>query len=158
MKGERSMIEMKEIMRIIAVILLIELPSGYLINFIPARWFKFHGLFKEYSFEAKLYEIIKVKKWKKYLPEGAKVMKNAFDKQHLEKKEEAYYVRFTQELCRAEVLHWFHLLLLLLVFSSSSYWIYIYIYVVVSNVPCIIAQRYNRPRLLNIIKRLKKRA
>lgn len=149
--------EVKDLVWSVLLILVIEVPSGYFINFIPASRFTFRGLFKEYSFEQKLYKFLGVKQWKKYLPEGAKVMKNAFDKQHLNKKDQVYYLRFTQELCRAEALHWFHLIVVILVFLPFEVRYYMIIYAILSNIPCIVAQRYNRPRMIQIMNRLKER-
>lgn len=144
------------VITITLICVFIQVTIGYLIDQIPAEQFTFYkGFYKEKKFEPMLYRILMVKKWKKYLPDGAAAKKKGFRKKHLRQMNKAYYKTFIQELCRAEFSHWLQLFVLIMVFIPWSIFPYMVVYAIVVNVPCILAQRYNRPRFIQIYERLK---
>lgn len=102
-----------------------------------------------------------VHKWKKYLPDGGALMGTDFRKKNLEHVTHANLQRFLTESCRAEMTH---------VLAILPFWVFgfiappeviwiMLIYAVAVNLPCIIAQRYNRPRIRVLMeKRFQKEA
>lgn len=90
-----------------------------------------------------------VHKWKKYLPDGGALMGVEFRKKNLEHVTHANLTRFLIESCRAETTHVLAILpfwVFGFVAPPEVIWIML-IYAVAVNLPCIIAQRYNRPRI-----------
>ena len=99
--------------------------------------------------------LLKVKKWKRFLPDGVAVFKGGFRKKHLENADAAYVQRYIVETCRAEFTHWVIFLFALLFFMWNDWWIGLIMvaYGLATNMPCIIAQRYNRMRLERMYER-----
>lgn len=92
---------------------------------------------------------LKVRLWKGYLPDGSAVAGNGYRKRHLKDYSADNLERFIMESRRAEYTHWLAML---------PFWIFglfadvivipiMLIYALIVNLPCIIAQRYNRPRI-----------
>jgi glycosyl-4,4'-diaponeurosporenoate acyltransferase len=109
-------------------------------------------LFKERNWEkqSRLYErLLKIKKWKSWLPDGAEVSRKAFKKKHLQTADPAYIQVFILETCRAEILHWIIFLLGFVFFIWNPWYVGIImiVYAGITNLPCILTQRYNRIRL-----------
>ena len=106
--------------------------------------------FREKAFERKLYDMIKVKKWKKHLP--------TFTPEYFNLKERSVSA-IIEATCQAEVVHevimlfcfvpvissiWFGSLGVFLITSCASF-LFDGIFVVI--------QRYNRPRLMRLLKK-----
>jgi glycosyl-4,4'-diaponeurosporenoate acyltransferase len=113
-------------------------------------------LFKERKWEkqSRLYEhFFKINKWKGWLPDGAKVSRTAFKKKHLQTTKSGYIQLFILETCRAEILHWIIFLFGLIFFVWNAWYVGIImiIYAAITNLPCILAQRYNRIRLERLL-------
>ena len=119
-------------------------------SFNPESW-----LYKERRWEkgGGTYQVLlRIKKWKGLLPDGAVILKNRFRKKHLGNPDAMYILRFIEETCRAELIHWVIFIFSLLFFIWNEWWIGMIMiaYGFVVNVPCIITQRYNRIRLKRI--------
>jgi glycosyl-4,4'-diaponeurosporenoate acyltransferase len=120
-------------------------------SFNPRSW-----LYREREWEKKprAYErLFRVKRWKGWLPEGAAVSRNAFRKRHLVNSDPVYLEMFVQETCRAELLHWIIFFFCPLFFIWNPWYagLLIVVYAAVANLPCVIAQRYNRMRLNRVL-------
>lgn len=130
-----------------------QLGAAYIGNHLPEKLFE-APWFMQKSFETeefyKKYTLVHF--WKNLLPDGGSLHKKGFPKKRLRNAEEIYLCRFILESKRAETVH------LLAIFP---FWIFglwsppivipiMLIYALVVNVPCIIAQRYNRPRLIRL--------
>ena len=105
----------------------------------------------------KIYQrILKVKKWKEFLPDGAEFSNNkGFPKRHLKSRTPDYLKVFLVETCRAELTHWITMLFAPLFFFWNFFsvgWIMI-LYALITNMPFIIVQRYNRFRLIRILSK-----
>lgn len=98
--------------------------------------------------------VFKVHKWKRLLPDGARVHKKGFRKKSLNSHDPEYLKAFIAETGRAETIHWLQI---------APFWIFglwsppivIWLmlgYALIVNTPCIIAQRYNRPRLIRVYR------
>ncbi len=137
----------------------IMMSSAYLCYKIPLSFFNPDSvLFKERSFEqgGRFYErVFLVKRWKHLLPDGASLFKGGFRKKHLAESSKEYFGEFILESCRAEATH------IPPIFLSLLFWLYnpfnivliMIVFAIVVNLPCIIAQRYNRIRLAKIIQK-----
>jgi glycosyl-4,4'-diaponeurosporenoate acyltransferase len=100
-----------------------------------------------------------IHKWKGKLPDGAVLFKGSFEKKHMEQHNELYLEDFVCETCRAELIHWITFLFGFLFFIWNLWWVGIImvIYALAVNIPCILAQRYNRIRLLRVLRRLREK-
>jgi glycosyl-4,4'-diaponeurosporenoate acyltransferase len=110
----------------------------------PARW----------EYQGKIYErLLKIKRWKNRLPDGAAIFKIGFEKKHLKGVATGYLQDFIRDTCRAEFIHWIILLLSPFFFIWNLWWVGILmiIYALCMNLPCILTQRYNRIRLKRVL-------
>ena len=122
-------------------------------NWIPDKYFNADSFwYRTHRCEngSRFYEkVLRIKLWKRWLPDGAKAFKVGFAKGELKETDEAYLKAFIAETCRAEFVHTIQILPFW-VFGlwAPAFVIWIMLgYALMANLPCIIAQRYNRPRL-----------
>jgi len=97
-------------------------------------------------------KVFRIRKWKHLLPDGAKTHKSGFSKGHLKSYDPEYLNAFIVETGRAEIFHWLQILPFL-VFGlwSPPFVVWIMLgYALIVNMPCILAQRFNRPKLIKI--------
>jgi glycosyl-4,4'-diaponeurosporenoate acyltransferase len=123
----------------------------------PDKYFSHHSFFyKERKWEkgGSFYEkVFKVRKWKGLLPDGAAVTKSGYKKKHLRDFSTNNLERFLIESCRAELTH------LLAIFPFWVFGLFVpveitacmLVYALIINLPCIIAQRYNRPKIYRLL-------
>lgn len=136
--------------------MIIHLGISYACNLIPSGFFtNREGLFKIHQWEIrkKIYQNwFRVKKWKKLIPDGAKLFKGGFTKRKLAQKSETYLHHFMDETKRAELTHWLQILPTPVFFLWNQWWIGIIMiaYALAANIPCILLQRHNRLRLQRI--------
>jgi glycosyl-4,4'-diaponeurosporenoate acyltransferase len=107
--------------------------------------------------EGKLYrEVFRVHRWKSALPDGAALFTGGFRKKRLEKRNREYLHDFLLETCRAEATHWTVILLspVFFLWNGRGAGAVNVLYALIANLPCIIAQRYNRPLLRRILARM----
>ena len=102
-------------------------------------------------------KLFKVKSWKDKLPDGAAILKQGFAKKELQEADAGYFELFALESRRAELTHYLAIPPALLFFLWNPVWISIFMifYALAANAPCVLAQRYNRPRFLRAARRLK---
>lgn len=137
--------------------------AGVIVHFIPSEFYDPDNfLFKprKFEFDGRLYTFLfAIKKWKDRLPECGEFFKfNPFNKKKLQRmKDLDYFERFILETCRAELTH----LIPILLYPVSLLWnpypvsLYVLIFVLVTNLPFLIIQRYNRIRFLRIVSRMR---
>lgn len=108
--------------------------------------------FRPHSFEKKLYEVLRVKNWKKYLP--------TYDPDTFSS-EKHTLDEIAQATCQSEVVHELIVLLSFLPlvfaipFGSFAVFLITSLIAALFDLTFVIVQRYNRPRLLKIVKRKK---
>lgn len=106
--------------------------------------------YKEKKFEKKLYSILKVKKWKKYLPTYSP---ETFDVNNHSLEEIA------SATCQAELIHEviallsFLPILLYIPFGELAVFIITSVIACIIDLAFVVLQRYNRPRLIKLIER-----
>jgi glycosyl-4,4'-diaponeurosporenoate acyltransferase len=117
-------------------------PPGFWL-YRPRRWER----------GGKVYErMFRIRAWKDRLPDGAALFTGGFRKKNMQGRDPEYLRRFLHETCRAEAVHEAVLVSSLLFFLWNPVWVgWVMIgYAVLANGPCILAQRYNRIRLLRL--------
>ena len=125
----------------------------------PDRFFKSNkGIYSSKKFEqnGKFYEkVFKVKKWKHLLPDGgALYKKKGYAKKKLTDFSDENLNKFLVESCRAELTHWLPIFFSWIFFFITTPFIVLlmFVYSLIVNMPCILVQRYNRPRIEKLIK------
>lgn len=117
-------------------------------------------LFRERTWElgGKIYEKLHVKSWQSKIPDVSKVLHRWMPQKKLIVGFNAETVRtMIRETCTAEVVHNilnFAGLWLLGIWKGIGGVVMYLIYVILGNLPFIIVQRYNRPRLRVLLSRL----
>lgn len=123
-----------------------------------------HWLYRRRSWEREgaLYrDILKIKKWKRHLPDGARFLGQlGFQKKQLKGKNEIYFKTFLVETCRAEVTHWIFILFSPFFFLWNPLWVgfFMIVYALAENIPFILVQRYNRYRFGHLLDRYERRS
>lgn len=118
------------------------------------------GILHTYKFEqgGQLYDkIFRISRWKHLLPDGnIRSKKEKFRKKHLVDFSQETLARFLIESARAELTHWLAIppFLLFGLFVPPRVLWYMLIYALLVNLPCIIAQRYNRPRVQRLLEQM----
>jgi glycosyl-4,4'-diaponeurosporenoate acyltransferase len=121
--------------------------------FNPGKW-----MFRERKWEhgGNVYQkFFNIKKWKDKLPELGDFAKKIFPKKKLPSFNVEYLQKYTAESCRSEMCHWM-IVISVVLFSS---WFneevenFMFILAVVLNVPYIMIQRFNRPRIINVMQK-----
>ena len=106
--------------------------------------------FTEKAFERKLYKRIQVKKWKKWLP--------TYNPQDFDLKNHSI-TEIVQVTCQSEVVHEVNMILTFVPIAFSIWFGSVEVFVITSCAAFlfdsifVIMQRYNRPRLMRLIKR-----
>lgn len=95
-----------------------------------------------------------IHRWKMLLPDGAPWL-GGFSKKRLEKRDSQYLITFIEEARRAELAHWLMLSFFPIFFLWNPVWAdgVMATYAVAANLPCILAQRYNRLVLADLVHR-----
>jgi glycosyl-4,4'-diaponeurosporenoate acyltransferase len=120
---------------------------------LPAAWFKAPA---SWSWErgGHFYErVLGVRRWKHRLPDAARWFAGGFPKSKLAGRDATYLRQFIRETWRGELCHWFALAWAPVFFLWNPWWADLIMvgYGLSANLPCIIAQRYNRARFQRLI-------
>lgn len=108
----------------------------------------------------KVYEKLGIKHWKDRLPDMSKIMPDMVKKKMSAVKSQGMDVLIA-ETCVAECVHYWLIVLSLGIFLFwRGVWAVVFwlVYNILGNVPFILIQRYNRPRLVLLEQRRKRRA
>lgn len=97
------------------------------------------------------YKKLRIDVWKRVLPDKSRYMRKMVKKNLGEDRSSKHIKRLIEETCVAELVHWLLLLAgpLFRFFSNSVFGVIASILYSLSNVPFIMIQRYNRPRLID---------
>lgn len=115
-------------------------------------------LFRERKWEngGHIYEhLFGVKRWKSFMPDISDFIKWRFNKKHLEQSGSEYLSVFIVESCKSEFTHWMIIMSTLFfhLWNNMTTTVFFFIMALILNLPYIIIQRYNRPRLLRLLRR-----
>jgi len=137
----------------------VHLGVAYLCCRIPARWLDHRRwLFRTRRWErggAVYQSVLHIKKWKSLLPSGGAIVGTGFSLAHIESRDRDYLQRWVLESCRAEITHWLAMapLLLFVLWNPPVGIAANAVYAIAANVPCVLVQRHNRPRVLATLER-----
>ncbi|HEX2946785.1 MAG TPA: glycosyl-4,4'-diaponeurosporenoate acyltransferase [Clostridia bacterium] len=103
--------------------------------------------------------IFRVKLWKRLLPELGDIVKSVFPKKRIKEYTREYLQKYIFESCKSELTHWS------IIFSAFLFFLWrdfepammIVLLAIILNLPYIIIQRYNRPRIMDMIESLEDR-
>jgi len=100
-------------------------------------------------------QILRIRLWKGLLPDAAGWFSGGLAKKALAEKNPEYLRRFVAETRRGEGCHWVAIACLPLFCVWNPGWGVLVnaAYALAANLPCILAQRYNRARLLFLLAR-----
>ncbi len=142
----------------------VSLAAGYLAHRAPVARFSHDNAItrlRPFEVDGRFYErVTRVRRWKRYLPEGGDFYAGGFNKRHLRGTTDDHLQRFVAETRRAEMTHWWVMCFgpLFWVWSPFVMGSMMVAFGVLANLPCIIAQRYNRARLLRVLSRRQRRS
>ncbi len=138
----------------------IGLSSFFLGRVLPKKWFSYEKVpFRPFPAEkdGKVYEKIGIRKWKDAIPDMSKVFPSLMPSKKMPRDASPEQIeRMVEETCVAE---WIHGLLGILGFGCAAIrkdlggWIVSFLYLM-GNVPYVLVQRYNRPKLVRILRRM----
>lgn len=100
--------------------------------------------------------LLRVRQWKDRLPDGDSVLGRGFPKKRLGEGSADYLRQFVAESRRAEWTHWLLIPPAFLFFLWNPPWAswVMVAYALAANVPFILIQRFNRPRLMRLSDRM----
>ena len=134
---------------------------GFLLGrLLPKRWFSAECFpFRSQPWEEKLYRLLRVKQWQNKLPDMSRIFPKLMPAKRLTPQTMTDLPRMIEETCVAELIHWLLWLVspVLLVVMKKPWSIVMTVLYGLSNLPFILIQRYNRPRLLRLYERMAQR-
>ena len=118
-------------------------------------------MFRSHPFEkdGKIYERLHVRRWQQILPDMSRILPGVMPRKKLTGNYAETLPRMLQETSIAEFIH---VLLCVTGLYSMRIWpgaggVTVYLlYVILFNLPYIVIQRYNRPRLLKLYRKVQK--
>jgi glycosyl-4,4'-diaponeurosporenoate acyltransferase len=112
------------------------------------RKFEKDGLFYE--------RVLKIRSWKKIIPDGATIFNKGFKKKNLKETQKDYLFQFIEETRRAEYSHLLQMIPCVTFLIFNDFWIAMIMvaYAFIFNLPLIWLQRYNRIRFHRLVKKL----
>lgn len=140
--------------------LLISVAAFLAGRWIPKKWICWENPpFREFSFErgGRFYEAFFVQHWQKKLPDMSRIFPQWMPPKNMKGNYKERLPVMIWETCVAE---WIHTALCLLGLYGLRLWpglggiVVTFVYVAVFNLPYIMIQRYNRPRLVRLYHRL----
>lgn len=136
--------------------------AHYVGEALPRKWFKFDRFpYKQFNFEksGKLYKFLRVRLWKDKVPDMSKIMKDMLPKKVSFSANSAELYALAKETCVAEAVHGVLGVLFLFIyfFFKNTLGVILSLIAVILNLPFIIIQRYNRPKILSLASRLYER-
>ena len=155
-----------ETLRFVVPVAVIGILAHVIGEALPRRWFDASRFpYRAYAFErnGRFYEALGIRKWKNVLPDKSRIAPGTYRKAirgSAQQHSAAHMERLLQETCVAECVHWALLVIspiLLFTMESPAAYVMTPLYGL-SNLPYIMIQRYNRPRLVVLSARMQRKA
>lgn len=127
---------------------------------LPREWFQgnaFPYAPREWEQDGKIYEKLHIRAWKDRVPDMSRFLSFLLPKQVPARPTADGMERLVRETCVAESVHWVLLVLslrVLKIWKGLGGW-FCYALCILGNLPFIMIQRYNRPRLTQMALRLR---
>ena len=149
---------LREIGAFLAFIVVLGIISHVLGEAIPrdaVRFDKFPYAPNKWENGGYFYKKLRIEAWKRALPDKSRYMRTMVRKSIEDNRSSEHLKCLIEETCVAELVHWLLLLVgqLLRLFSESAVGVVASILYSLSNVPFIMIQRYNRPRLVALYQK-----
>lgn len=130
---------------------------------LPRRWFNPDAFpYRSAAWErgGACYEKLGIRKWKDAFPDMSRFVAKTVRKKAGFSRDPEHVERLILETCSAEAVHWALMAagLLFPILIGPSGWICFFLYNLLGNVPPILIQRYNRPRLKKLLAMMRARA
>ena len=129
---------------------------------LPRRWFDPDRFpYRCAPWETKLYRALRVHAWQDKVPDMSKIVPKLIPAKKLEGDFRAQLPRMIEETCVAECIHF---LLMPLGLYALRLWpgtggaVFTAVYILLGNLPFLIIQRYNRPRLQKLLAAQQRRS
>ena len=135
--------------------------SFFLGRLLPKRWLhpdKFP--FRTYAWEDRLWKALQIRKWQAKVPDMSRLFKKLMPEKKLTQQTVQELPLMIEETCVAELTHGLLCiagLALLAIWPGIGGIILTVIYIVFGNLPFLLIQRYNRPRLQKLLERQTRR-
>ena len=155
-----------ETLRFVIPVAVIGILAHVIGEALPRRWFDASRFpYRAYAFErnGRFYEALGIRKWKNVLPDKSRIAPGTYRKAirgSAQQHSAAHMERLLQETCVAECVHWALLVIspiLLFTMESPAAYVMTPLYGL-SNLPYIMIQRYNLPRLAVLSARMQRKA
>lgn len=137
---------------------------GFIVGrILPKKWFDAEKFpYRSFAFEksGRIYENLKIRKWMNKLPDMSKILPFTMPEKKISVEQLEKMPRMIQETCVAEFTHSTNSLagfFCLRLYPGIGGVIISVIYALVFNLPYIIIQRFNRPRLTELSKHIDER-
>ncbi|MDY6867562.1 MAG: glycosyl-4,4'-diaponeurosporenoate acyltransferase [Chloroflexota bacterium] len=133
------------------------LGIGFGCSKIPLTWLnpdsRFFQTFK-WEKDGKIYQkLFHVQSWKQFIPNAANLFSDRFPLKSIKSKDPQYLIRWLKETIRSEICHWLMIVPGFFFFLWNDVilgWLMV-AYAFLNNLPFIIVQRFNRPRIRKLI-------
>jgi glycosyl-4,4'-diaponeurosporenoate acyltransferase len=131
---------------------------GYIANHFSDKWFEkdtFITRLRKFETQGWFQKYLKVHIVKKYLPERGELFGTGTSKKSLPEGEKLGLEKFLIETRRAEYVHWIVIFAWVFTLWFNPAWAVwtVAVLLVLGNLPFILTQRYNRLRLLRVLKK-----
>lgn len=127
---------------------IIQLSIARVSLYLPNRYFDSRRLPSYFEMQEVAFyrQTLRIRKWKHLLPDGASWISGTFSKSRITSHNPDYLLRVALEARRGELAHWAMLLCFPLFYLWNPTWACVVMttYALVTNLPCIVVQRYNR--------------
>lgn len=148
-----------ELLKCVLYIAAIGMVSNLVGTALPRSWFNPERFpYRTFSWEqgGKVYEKLGIREWKDKLPDMSKFMQNMYRKEVNIRPNAENLDRLIQETCVAELIHDILIVLSLGVVKiwRGNWGWFLWGLCLLGNVPFILIQRFNRPRLQKTLRRL----
>ena len=153
---------MKECILCFAYAAALGVLSFFLGRLLPKRWLhpdKFP--FRTYAWEDRLWKALQIRKWQAKVPDMSRLFKKLMPAKALTQKTAQDLPLMIQETCVAELTHGLLCLaglFLLKIWPGTGGVFLTVIYIVFGNLPFLLIQRYNRPRLQKLLAAQQRRS
>lgn len=129
---------------------------GQFINRNKIKYLSFPYKPRKWELNGKFYDKFKIYKWKDKLPDMSKISKKMFPKSIKARLTPENAKRLILETCVAESVHSFLIVIspLMLLFTEGFTGVLFMMLNILGNIPFIMIQRYNRPRLIKMYDKL----
>ena len=141
----------------------ISIVAFFVGRLLPKKWFcadKFPWKMWTFEKDGNFYDKLKVRKWQNKVPDMSKILPFMMPAKKISPDTYVKMPRMIQETCVAEFIHGLNCiagLYCLKLYPGVGGIIITLLYAVVFNIPYMLIQRYNRPRLIKLSKRLEER-